>query len=77
MALDNNNAMPRSDELDGIEDAIVDFFTNRIESGNLPLEEVTRLMARYGLMDPAAFVAEMKERMASEAADSCGQEGAE
>ncbi|MBR8092792.1 hypothetical protein K6W98_13265 [Burkholderia cepacia] len=45
------------------EDEIRDFLTDRIERGDMALEDVTKMMARYGLMDPKAFQVEMRERM--------------
>lgn len=53
------------------EDALRNYFTDRIEDGNLPLEDITRVMVRYGLMDPSAFCAEMAERM-----EGANEEGA-
>lgn len=46
------------------EEAITVFLLHRIESGNLPLEDIPVRLARYGLMDPVEFVAEMGERLA-------------
>ncbi|MCA7889079.1 hypothetical protein LGM58_38520 [Burkholderia contaminans] len=45
------------------EDEIRDFLTNRIDSGDMALEDITKMIARYGLMDPKAFQVEMRERM--------------
>lgn len=50
-------------ERDLDEDEIRDFLTDRIESGDMQLEDITKLMVRYGLMDPKAFQVEMCERM--------------
>lgn len=54
-------AVNATHELD--EDEIRDFLTGRIESGDMLLEDITKMMARYGLMDPKAFQAEMRERI--------------
>jgi hypothetical protein len=35
----------------------------RIENGELTLEDIPIRLARYGLMEPSAFVDEMRERM--------------
>jgi hypothetical protein len=35
----------------------------RIETGDLALEDIPVRLARYGLMEPNAFVDEMRERM--------------
>lgn len=45
------------------EDELADFMAQRIESGNLALEDIPMRLARYGLMEPGQFVAEMRERM--------------
>jgi hypothetical protein len=45
------------------EEEIADFMLQRIESGDLALEDIPVRLARYGLMEPSAFVAEMRERM--------------
>ena len=42
---------------------IAAFMQQRIEDGNLDAEEIPTRLARYGLMDPKAFVDEMRERM--------------
>lgn len=55
------------DSLPG-EDAITSYITNRIDDGNMDLGDVTKYMARYGLMDPTAFALEMQERMAGDEA---------
>ena len=44
-------------------DDIAAFITKRIEDGDLDLEDIPRLMASYGLIDPKQFIAEMKERI--------------
>ena len=48
------------------EDDIAEFMLQRIESGNLPLEQIPDQLARYGLMPPNEFMAEMRERMGSD-----------
>ena len=48
------------------EDEIADFLCRRIENGELAAEDIPVRLARYGLMQPLAFVEEMRERMASE-----------
>jgi len=45
------------------EEALSVYFTSRIEDGDMDLEDATKYMARYGLMDPLAFALEMQERM--------------
>lgn len=45
------------------EDELTDFMYDRIENGQLEMEDIPRRLARYGLMTPAAFVSEMDERM--------------
>lgn len=47
------------------EDDLADFMLERIEGGSLHLEDIPTRLARYGLMDPNSFVAEMRERMQS------------
>ncbi|MCW5230952.1 hypothetical protein D8B34_23650 [Verminephrobacter eiseniae] len=47
------------------EDALTDFLRQRVENGDLALDDLPLRLARYGLMEPAAFVDEMRERMAS------------
>lgn len=49
---------------EGDEDEIADFMQQRIEDGDLDLEDIPVRLARYGLMDPADFINEMRERMA-------------
>lgn len=46
------------------EDTIATHLLHRIESGDLLLEDIPVRLARYGLLDPSDFVAEMRERMA-------------
>jgi hypothetical protein len=45
------------------EDDLAKFMLQRIENGDLALEDIPVRLARYGLMEPSAFVAEMRERM--------------
>ena len=45
------------------EDELADYMIQRIDSGDLALEDIPVRLARYGLMKPAAFVNEMAERM--------------
>jgi hypothetical protein len=45
-------------------DELRDFFTDAIDNGSMHLEELTMKMARYGLMHPHQFSAEMRERIA-------------
>lgn len=52
------------------EEDIADWMLNRIESGDLPLEDIPNRLAAYGLMEPQAFLAEMQERMAHAAESS-------
>jgi len=49
----------------GIETEMTRFMQNRIENMQIHPEEIASRLARYGLMPPAEFVAEMRERMAS------------
>lgn len=46
------------------EDSLARWMTRRIEDGELALEDIPVRLARYGLMEAPAFVAEMRERMA-------------
>lgn len=48
------------------EPALAAFMRERIENGEVSARDVPRRLARYGLMDPAAFVDEMRERMDGE-----------
>lgn len=57
-ALDEEVKTPALDE-----EALASFMLNRIESGDLLLEDIPRRLARYGMMDPADFLAEMEERI--------------
>lgn len=45
------------------EEEIADFMLQRIEGGDLDLGDIPIRLARYGLMDPADFTIEMRERM--------------
>jgi hypothetical protein len=51
------------------EDAIAKLMLHRIDSGDLALEDIPTRLARYGLMEPHAFVREVQERMQSADAD--------
>lgn len=45
------------------EDRLSAFMLERIEEGQLSPEEIPLRLARYGLMEPADFISEMRERM--------------
>lgn len=45
------------------EGEVADFMRQRIENGQLQPEDIALRLARYGLMEVPAFVAEMRERM--------------
>lgn len=47
------------------EEQIAALILARIESGDLSLKDIAVRLARYGLMDPAEFIDEMRERMDS------------
>lgn len=51
-------------------EAIADLMLQRIESGDLALEDIPDRLAQYGLMEPQAFLAEMRERLEHHASDS-------
>lgn len=51
------------------EDELASFMLQRIDNGSLALEDIPVRLARYGLMDPNAFVDEMRERMELAKAD--------
>lgn len=51
---------------DRIEAEMTRFMQERIENMQILPEDIPVRLARYGLMPPAAFVAEMRERMASQ-----------
>lgn len=54
------------------QDRIAEYFKNRLNDGDLTLEDIPVLMARYGLMLPAEFSDEMDERInLSQEDDSC------
>lgn len=57
-----NNAQHEHEMLG--EDEATRFLSQRIEEGDIDLEDIPLRMARYGLMDPESFSAEMAERMA-------------
>jgi hypothetical protein len=44
------------------EEQIAELMLARIESGDLALEDIPKRLARFGLMNPADFLAEMQER---------------
>lgn len=46
------------------EDALTEFFAERIADGEWDSDDIPRRMARFGLMDPASFLLEMQERKA-------------
>lgn len=48
------------------EEELAQLMLNRIERGDLALEDIPLRLARYGLMEQSAFVAEMCERLANE-----------
>ncbi|WP_371436358.1 hypothetical protein [Polaromonas sp.] len=52
------------------EEQLTDWISRRIENGQLPLEEIPRMMARYALAHPADMRIEFAERMEMEAEDS-------
>jgi hypothetical protein len=54
------NEVERGEE----EDRITAWLTGRIESSDLSLEDIPRLMARYALAEPAEMRLELNERMA-------------
>lgn len=45
------------------EDEIAQYMLNRIENGNLALEEIPVRLARYGTMEPNDFFKDMRERI--------------
>ncbi|MBO9356021.1 hypothetical protein GG851_18695 [Bordetella petrii] len=61
----NTNTQPCEaiDARSKLEAEIADCLRQRIEDGNLNAEDIPLRLARYGLMAPEAFVAEMRERM--------------
>jgi len=52
------------------EEAITSYITDRIDDGNMDIGDVTKYMARYGLMDPIAFAVEMQERMTGDESEN-------
>lgn len=44
---------------------LTNFMQRRLDDGGISPEDVASRMARFGLMSPGAFVAEMRERMES------------
>lgn len=52
------------------EQDFVNYFTRRLESGDIPPEEVATRLVRYGLMDKWAFFAEVGERIELERAEN-------
>lgn len=55
--------LPSQAEGDALQAEIAAFMQQRIEDGDLAAEDIPARLARYGLMDPEAFAAEMRERM--------------
>lgn len=56
--------MRKSDDAPDLDDeTIANFMLFRIENNDLALEDIPMRLARFGLMNPADFVAEMAERM--------------
>lgn len=51
------------------EDDLASFMMDRIENGELDLSDIPTRLARYGLMEPGAFMTEMRERMEQLSAD--------
>jgi hypothetical protein len=45
------------------DDAISEYLNRRIADGDLSLEDIPDRLVCYGLMEPHAFIAEMRERM--------------
>ncbi|MDR1934509.1 MAG: hypothetical protein LBS49_02805 [Candidatus Accumulibacter sp.] len=56
-----------------VESAIAAFLRQGIEDGQLAAEDIPTRLARYGLTDPGAFVAEMRERMDLARDDGSGE----
>lgn len=52
------------------ENELAGFMLERIENGQIAVEDIPLRLARYGLMDPAEFIAEMRERMENARIDS-------
>ena len=58
------------------EEDLSNFMLKQIENGQLELGDIPVRLARFGLMEPGAFVSEMRERMemaAGEANEDCGR----
>ncbi len=53
---------------------LANFMLQRIENGDLALEDIPVRLARYGLMEPNTFVDEMRERMEL-AQENCASQG--
>jgi len=51
------------EEVDLDEEEIANWIAGTIESGNMKLEDIPKLMARYALADPSAMRSEFAERM--------------
>lgn len=47
------------------EDELTDLMAQRIDNGQISLEDIPNRLAKYGLMEPHSFVEEMRERMQS------------
>lgn len=45
------------------EEAVARLMSHRIENGDLALEDIPNRLAKFGLMEPHTFVAEMRERI--------------
>lgn len=45
------------------EETLTRFMSQRIENGDLALEDIPNRLARYGLLEPHKFVGEMRERI--------------
>jgi hypothetical protein len=45
------------------EETLTRFMSQRIENGDLALEDIPNRLARYGLLEPHKFVDEMRERI--------------
>lgn len=54
------------------EDEIADYMRQRIADGNFDAEGIPTRLARYGLMSPDEFIAEMRERMGMDEDDGLG-----
>ena len=56
------------------EKVLADFMQQRIENGDLHPEDLSVRLARFGLMDPDAFIVEMRERMENNEDEDAGDE---